>query len=68
MIIKQYLLMRGETASSLADQLGVPVSTVTRWLHGQRRISAEMAVAVEKVTGIRRHHLRPDLFEEKRYA
>jgi DNA-binding transcriptional regulator YdaS (Cro superfamily) len=51
---------RGLTPDTLAHLLGLNRATTYRWL--QRRVPADRVVAVERVTGIRREHLRPDLY------
>ncbi len=52
-IIKKH----GVTASSVALGLGINKSTVSRW----DDVPPERVVAVERITGISRHELRPDL-------
>ncbi len=42
----------------LADQLGITKQNVFGWW----RIPAEKVLQVEKLTGISRHELRPDVF------
>jgi len=44
----------------LAKALGVPRQNIFQW----RRIPAEWVVSVERVTGIPRSELRPDLYGE----
>jgi DNA-binding transcriptional regulator YdaS (Cro superfamily) len=46
------------TRYALAKALGVEPSTVQRW----QRIPAERVVEVERVTGVPREQLRPDLY------
>lgn len=46
--------------ADIARSLSVQKSTVTRWF--QRQIPPERAHAVERVTGIPVHELRPDLW------
>lgn len=46
--------------ADLARALGVDKATVTRW--GQKRVPAERVLDVERVAGIPRHDLRPDLY------
>ena len=64
MILTRYLSEQNLRPSSLAAAMGVPASTVTRWLRGERKPSPEMAIKIERLTGIPRSKLRPDLFEE----
>ena len=46
------------TATDLARLLGVTSSAVSQW----RRIPIERAAQVERITGIPRQQLRPDIF------
>jgi DNA-binding transcriptional regulator YdaS (Cro superfamily) len=50
--------------SELARQLGVKVQTIQQWT----RIPAERVHDVERVTGIHRSKLRPDLYPSSREA
>ena len=45
-------------AADLARACGVNKSTVARW----RRVPAERVLEVERVTGISRHEMRPDIY------
>jgi DNA-binding transcriptional regulator YdaS (Cro superfamily) len=54
------LQRRGIRLTDLARSVGVDKSSVTRW--DKRRIPAERVLDVERVTGIPRHELRPDLY------
>lgn len=47
----------GVTASSVASGLGINKSTVSRW----EDVPPDRVIAVERITGISRHELRPDL-------
>jgi DNA-binding transcriptional regulator YdaS (Cro superfamily) len=40
----------------------VDKSTVHRWENGSVRISAERAMEIERITGVSRHVIRPDIF------
>lgn len=46
--------------ADLARGIGVNKSTVTRW--DRRNVPAERVLDVERITGISRHDLRPDLY------
>lgn len=46
--------------SELARRLGVKVQSIQQW----KRIPAERVLDVERVTGVPRHELRPDLYPE----
>lgn len=48
-----------ETAANLA---GVSLPTWSRWETGGRQIPASRVLDVEKLTGVSRHDLRPDVF------
>lgn len=52
-------LKRGQL-SELARSLGISKSAVSMW----KRVPADKAVAVERITGIHRHTLRPDVFTD----
>ena len=51
-------------AGQAAERLGVSVPAVYHWCSGRRRISAELAVEIERVSegALSRADLRPDLF------
>lgn len=49
--------------AALAAKIGVTQSLVSYWLVGAKRgVPAEHAGAIERITGISRHALRPDVF------
>jgi DNA-binding transcriptional regulator YdaS (Cro superfamily) len=50
--------------SELARKLGVKVQSIQQWT----RIPAERVLEVERITGIPRHVLRPDLYPVEREA
>jgi DNA-binding transcriptional regulator YdaS (Cro superfamily) len=55
---KAVVAMRGKAA--LARALGITPGAVTQWV----RIPINRVIDVERVTGIRREELRPDLYRE----
>ena len=63
MTLAAYMSESGKTDAEIAAALGVNAEVVRLWRHGRRRISAERAIALSKLTGIPRHELRPDLWE-----
>jgi len=62
MVFADYMEKHGLTDGAFAAQLGVSGDLVRLYRLG-RRIPAERALAIEKVTGIPRHLLRPDLWD-----
>jgi DNA-binding transcriptional regulator YdaS (Cro superfamily) len=46
--------------ASLAGELGISRQAIYQW----RRIPAERIVEIEKLTGVPRHELRPDLYPQ----
>jgi len=58
--LKSRLRQRGIRLVALATSANVHKATVTRWM--QQRIPAERVIEVERITGIPRHELRPDLY------
>lgn len=57
--LRQY--REGKTLDDAAKTLGVNKTTLLRWEDGSVQIPAERVIEVERVTGISRHELRPDL-------
>lgn len=60
--IRAYRVANALTLYDLALKFGVNKSTVLRWEEGT--VPAERILDIERVTGIPRHELRPDLFAE----
>jgi hypothetical protein len=48
--------------AEVADELGITQATWSRWESKSRRVPAERVADVERVTGINRAELRPDIF------
>lgn len=63
MSLKDYMSATGKKDADIAAALGVNPEVVRLWRHGRRKINAERAIALSKVTGIPLHELRPDLWE-----
>jgi DNA-binding transcriptional regulator YdaS (Cro superfamily) len=56
--LKQYLEERGRL-TALANAIGVTPSAIAQW----KRVPAERTRDVSRATGIPKHVLRPDLFD-----
>lgn len=57
------------TQAALADRIGVPQQLVSYWLTKSRRgVPGEYCGAIEAATGIKKHELRPDIFEAPEVA
>ncbi len=50
--------------SALARALGIQVQSIQQW----KRIPAERVLQIERITGISRHVLRPDIYPRERAA
>ena len=48
--------------AEMARRLNVPKSTVSTWLHRYGKCGSTKAIAIEELTGVSRHSLRPDIF------
>lgn len=48
--------------AALAELLGVRQSHVSNWKNRNRRVPAERVLEIERVTGVSRQRLRPDLY------
>jgi DNA-binding transcriptional regulator YdaS (Cro superfamily) len=48
------------TIEDLAARIGIDKGTLSRWENG--RVPAERVLEVERLTGVSRHDLRPDLY------
>ena len=49
----------GEAA--LARAIGRPEETVSDWATGKNLVDPDLVVDIERITGVSRHELRPDL-------
>ncbi|AWH46047.1 hypothetical protein C1924_15190 [Stenotrophomonas sp. ESTM1D_MKCIP4_1] len=47
---------------ALARILGVSPQQLNQWVKASRPVPAKHALAIERVTGVSRHLLRPDVF------
>ena len=47
--------------AALARAIGRPEETVSDWVNGKSLVDPEFVVEIERITGVSRHELRPDL-------
>ena len=47
--------------ATLARAIGRPQETVSDWVDGNSLVDPELVVEIERITGVSRHDLRPDL-------
>lgn len=50
------------TERAMADALGVSQPTIWRWLNQTKQLPPEKVLLAEKLTGVSRHLLRPDIY------
>ncbi len=67
-ILKSWRLSAQKSAEDAAKEAGVTVAMWSRFENGRRRVPAERVLDIEKVTGISRHDLRPDVFGPAEHA
>jgi len=60
--IKKWRLEAQKTTEDAAKAVGVTVAMWSRFENGRRRVPAERVLQIEKLTGISRYDLRPDVF------
>ncbi len=58
--LRQLLKERGLTMARLAAAFDIEKSSVLYW--ARKRVPAERVLDVERITGIPRHQLRPDIY------
>lgn len=52
--------------SQMARDLGVPQSTMWRWINRSKELPAEHVLLAERLYGVSRHALRPDIYPIER--
>lgn len=50
--------------AQLADEFGVSKRTIIRWENGAPRLPVDRLSDAERITGMSRRELRPDIFAE----
>lgn len=66
-LFRQALSERQLTVGEAAKKSGIPYITIHQHFSGARSVSAEMAVTYERLLGIPRSELRPDLWPSTRF-
>ena len=51
-----------KTQREMALALGVTQPAICQWLSGEKKVSLRYAIKIEKLTGIPREEIRPDIF------
>ena len=64
-VLQAFLDNNGLTIPKAAREYGIPENTLRQHIKGQRNVSPEMAILYERVFGIPRENLRPDLWEQR---
>jgi len=62
--LKTLFRQSGIRQRDIAAAIGRSEGAVSQWVNGEREIPADLVQKVEQVTGIPRHRLRPDLWEQ----
>jgi len=52
--------------SQMARDLGVPQSTMWRWINQTKQLPAEYVLMAERLYRVSRHDLRPDIYPRER--
>jgi DNA-binding transcriptional regulator YdaS (Cro superfamily) len=60
--IKAWRVQVNRPADDVAREAGVTLAMWSRWETGARQVPAARVLDVERITGISRHELRPDVF------
>lgn len=47
---------------AMATALGLKQSAISNWVTRKKRVPAERVLSVERLSGVSRHDLRPDLY------
>tara|TARA_R110002111_G_scaffold170741_1_gene236426 strand:- start:1195 stop:1425 length:231 start_codon:yes stop_codon:yes gene_type:complete len=58
--LRAYREALGLSQAALAKEIGVQDAAICKWEKG--RVSVQMVLTVERITGIPRHLLRPDVY------
>jgi DNA-binding transcriptional regulator YdaS (Cro superfamily) len=55
-------VLRAGSQESFADAMGVAQGTVSKWLRLSKQLPAENVLTAERLYGVSRHDLRPDIY------
>jgi DNA-binding transcriptional regulator YdaS (Cro superfamily) len=61
--LKQAVTIAG-SSKLLGEGIGVTAERVRMWLH-RDNLPAEYVIAIERITGVSRHELRPDIYPKE---
>lgn len=64
--LRSYRETTGRTLEALGVEIGVNKSTILRW--EDSRVPVDRVLEIERITGISRHELRPDVFGQPERA
>lgn len=67
-VLREYREKHGLSCAEIGKLLGIAEPTARSLENGNRRITPEMAVEIEKALGIPRQKLVPDFFESRRQS
>ncbi|GAB0114264.1 sulfate adenylyltransferase subunit CysD [Acidisoma sp. C75] len=63
--LKLLFRQSGKRQRDIAEAVGRSEGAVSQWVKGERDIPADLVLRIEEFTGIPRHLLRPDLWENR---
>lgn len=60
--LKKWRLAANKSVDCASKDAGVTIAMWSRWENGRRKVPAERVLDLERITGVSRHFLRPDVF------
>lgn len=60
--LKAWRLEAALSVDGAAKAVGVTEAMWSRWENGRRKVPAERVLEIERLTGVSRHLIRPDVF------
>ena len=71
-VLKNQILMKAVKKVGSQTKLATAINTTQQniwwWLYQANTINAEFVIAIEKVSGVSRHELRPDIYPKDEVA